>query len=270
MATGIEWCDLTWNIVTGCSKVSDGCAHCYAEKMSKRLAGRFGYDRDNPFKVKFHADRQYFPDKFRKPKKIFLNSMGDIFHEDVPISWIYRVWDLMKFYKDHTFIVLTKRPDNIAGKLMGIDAWPHNIWLGVTAENQEEAARRIPILLQIPAAVRFVSCEPLLEHVNLMPWMRCPACSYTEADKRYHMDHRYCHNAGWNGLDWVIAGAEKGPGARPCYVEWIGSLWEQCRNAQVPFFFKQWAGKVETVYPPELVEIQNTRQFPGQNNERSV
>lgn len=280
MATGIEWCDETVNPISGCDPISPGCKNCYASRFAKRFAGRFGYPEKNPFAVTPHLEKLQAIDRMRKPKRIFIGSMGDLFHDNVALEWLDQIFTVICRNPQHTFMLLTKRPEKMrfvaeqwvelarrAYRAEG-GSLPSWLWLGVTAENQEEADRRIPILLQIPAAVRFVSCEPLLGPINLEKYLRsCIGCGNqgsTGYITRY--DNQLCRacDKGEEGpsLDWVIAGAETGPGARPCYVEWIGSLWQQCQNSQTPFFFKQWAGKVETVYPPELVEIQNTRQFP--------
>lgn len=231
MATKIEWCEETWNVVTGCTPVSEGCQNCYAKRMANRLRGRFGYPEDEPFRVTLHPDKLEQPLKWKKPRKIFVCSMGDLFHEDVPFMFITNIMGVINACKHHTFIILTKRPDNIinyldwlnklAGKESLSTGWPFpNVWLGVTAENQEATDKRIPILLQIPAKVRFVSVEPMVGPVRLK----------TERDLINPND--IC-------LDWVIAGAESGPGARPMQIEWARDLRDQCVNANVPFFLKQ-------------------------------
>ena len=251
MPTKIEWTDETWNPVTGCTKISPGCAHCYAERMAKRLAGRFGYPADEPFRVTLHPERLDTPLRWRKPRRVFVCSMGDLFHKDVPDGWIYEILGIMALAQRHTFQVLTKRAARMYNYLSGfkgrtdimaaamcinenlrlhIDTeaieWPlPNVWLGVTAESQEAADERIPLLLQTPAAVRFVSCEPLLGPIDLGL-----------------VDENGGPNdfARLSGLDWVIVGGESGPGARPMYPDWARSLRDQCQAAGVPFFFKQW------------------------------
>lgn len=255
----IEWTEKTWNPVTGCTKISEGCQNCYAERMSKRLAGRCGYDHDKPFKVTLHPERMEEPLKWKKASKIFVCSMGDLFHDEVPFEFIARVFARMQNTRQHTFIVLTKRPERMAEFIMRTghkDAWlrefPH-IWLGVTAENQKRADERIPILLNIPAAVRFVSVEPMLEpvyldkdgyslltcHQNCNEETEAVCLSYENSDKCFH------------GIDWVICGGESGPGARPMHPDWVRSLRNQCTAANVPFFFKQW-GEWTSVYPQGL------------------
>ena len=239
-ATKIEWAESVWNPVTGCTKISAGCLHCYAERMSKRLRGRFGYDKDDPFKVTWHSDKLEQPLKWRKPRKVFVCSMGDLFHEDVKDEWIDAVfWQMIRwFWRDdpldawkraHTFMILTKRPDRMEAYMDRFYAtnhehhpWP-NIWLGTSIENQEQAGIRIPQLLSIPAAVHFVSLEPLLGAIRVFgfgspTWGKLPASTY---------------------LNWVIAGAETGPGARPMDLDWARSLRDQCQEAGAPFFFKR-------------------------------
>lgn len=219
----------TWNPITGCTKVSEGCKHCYAERMSKRLAGRFGYPADEPFRVTLHTDRLEEPLRWRKPRTVFVCSMGDLFHEDVGDATIQQVFTRMKFAPRHTFIVLTKRADRMLAVLTAYSqpGWGQfgqcrNIWLGVTAENQQRADERIPLLLQCPAAVRFVSIEPMLGAVNILDYVR-----------------GYGRFQSSTALDWIIVGGETGPGARPMQADWARSVRDQCKAASVPFFFKQ-------------------------------
>ena len=236
--TKIEWCDKTWNPVTGCTKISEGCRNCYAARMAKRLAGRCGYSATDPFKVTLHEDKLGYPKTIEKPSRIFVNSMGDLFHEGVPRSIIDNVFLAMHKNNQHTYLILTKRAFRMWGYISsfrkrdsgfyhrsdretwGFSEWPlPNVWLGVTAENQEMADERIPLLLETPAAVRFVSIEPMLGPVNLWRWL---PDSPSET------------------LDWVICGGETGPGARPMHPDWVRSLRDQCQAAEVPFFFKGW------------------------------
>lgn len=238
MSTKIEWATETWNPVTGCTPVSEACQNCYAKRMANRLRGRFGYPEDEPFRVTLHPEKLDEPLKWKKPRRVFVCSMGDLFHEKVHPYDIMRIFNVMAQAKQHTFMVLTKRPENllafyerlrpgvtipgpyfsICGKGQGYAGspprLPDNIWIGVTAENQQRADERIPILLQIPAAVRFVSVEPMLGPVDLSYFI--------------------------NSLDWVICGGETGPGARPMHPDWVRSIRDQCRDAGTPFFFKQW------------------------------
>ena len=165
--TKIEWCDSVWNPVTGCTPISEGCNHCYAKRMANRLRERYGYPADDPFRVTFHTFRLGEPERMKKPRRIFVCSMSDIFHKDVSDDYLDCIFSVITKCSHHTFMVLTKRPNRM---LDYISDWPHpmsNLWLGVTAENQARADERIPILLQIPAAVRFVSVEPMLEYLRL-------------------------------------------------------------------------------------------------------
>jgi protein gp37 len=261
--TRIEWTDATWNPVTGCFPVSAGCANCYAKRMAERFPKTHGpapwsdVDREVEFKdIIFHPDRLDQPLRWKKPRRIFVSSLGDLFHEDVKDEWIDKVMGVTRLAPQHTFIFLTKRPERMkryfadspgvamvrANKeAQGMakprnficpespSVWPrHNLWLGVTAENQEMADQRIPILLQTPAAKRFVSVEPCLSVVDLpMEWLS----PFKETDPLLNRTPR---------LDWIICGGESGPGARPMHPDWPRSLRDQCQAAGVPFFFKQW------------------------------
>lgn len=265
--------DETWNPVTGCTPVSEGCENCYAKRIANRLKGRYGYDKDEPFKVTLHPDKLNQPLQWKKPRRVFVCSMGDLFHEDVPFDYITKVFDVMcsgrwpnkeaersgdaSLLEDpgHTFIVLTKRPERV-NEWLGwvgsywpgdspvntyLDAYGHfgeHIWFGVTAENQARADERIPTLLQIPAAVRFVSVEPLLgpvdlNHLQLNREVEIDCLSGTHGVIRHHVGIN-------EKLNWVICGGETGPGARPMSSDWVRSLRDQCQTAGVPFFFKSW------------------------------
>lgn len=210
-STKIEWAQATWNPITGCTPVSEGCANCYARRMATRLRGRYGYPADDPFRIVYHHKKYGEPLRWKKPRLIFVCSMGDLFHKDVDAGYLSGIFWVMKKAKQHTFLLLTKRPENVPRHKSW---WDKNIWLGVSAENQQRADERIPILLQIPAAVRFVSVEPMLGPVVL--------------PSRYAV------------LDWVICGGETGPGARPMRSDWARSLRDQCQETGVPFFFKRW------------------------------
>ena len=216
MPTKIEWTDETWNPITGCTKISDGCKNCYAERMSKRLAGRFGYPKDNPFKVTFHKDK-IDVNMFRPGKRVFVCSMSDIFHDDVKPEWQCDIWDVMNAHKDNIFLLLTKRPENAPTHESW---WPSNIWLGVTVESNKYA-HRIETLLQIPAAVRFVSHEPALGKLDL--FYKLSGIGKAAAFP-----------------DWLITGGESGPGARPMHPDIPRHDRDQCEAAGVPYFFKQW------------------------------
>ena len=242
----IEWTEKTWNVVTGCTKISEGCKHCYAERMSKRLAGRCGYDKDEPFKVTLHPDKLDEPLRWRKPSKIFVCSMGDLFHEDVGFDVIRRIWAVMTTARQHTYMILTKRPERMKQFFKWMQkqefkvetSWD-NIWLGVTAENQQRADERIPILLQIPAAKRFVSVEPMLGPVDLLNLKYDNDILDTLAGEYLSTDGSESY-VPWDKLDWVICGGETGQGARPMHPDWVRSLRDQCQQAGTPFFFKSW------------------------------
>ncbi|KLU66723.1 phage protein Gp37/Gp68 [Desulfosporosinus acididurans] len=251
--TSIEWTDTVWNPVTGCTKVSEGCRNCYAERMSKRLAGRCGYPADNPFRVVLHPEKLDEPSKWKKPRRIFVNSMSDLFHEDVPFEFIRAVWARMVTLPQHTFMILTKRPERMLEFFIWMDSqefrvetFRSNVWLGVSAENQGAANKRIPLLLRAPVLVRFVSCEPLLGPINLerIEPMGVDAfihsLSGTVSVPFTILDNR-------PKLDWVIAGGESGPGARPMHPDWASGLRDQCQAAGIPYFFKQW-GEWKTFY----------------------
>jgi len=233
----IEWTDATWNPVTGRTKISRGCARCYAERMAYRFAGCNGYPhRPQHFDVTLHPQRLERPLRWRKPRRVFVCSMSDLFHEDVPDSYIDRVFEIMIYSAarqlGHTFQVLTKRPERMlawfnAGRNRGGDHVPlHNLWLGVTCENQEQSDKRIPYLLQTPAAVRFVSVEPMLGPVDIEHFL---GDTFSSLYGGFSL-----------GLDWVICGGESGPGAQPMHPDWARALRDQCASAGVPFFFKQW------------------------------
>lgn len=279
----IEWTDAVWNPVTGCTPISEGCKNCYAERMAKRLRGRAGYPADESFRVTLHPDRLDQPLHWRKPRRIFVCSMGDLFHEDVDFKFIAAVFGIMAVCPQHTFIILTKRPQimknffdwtvNFDGKYAFYhpsnqlraccDAahhyagyfyntalfpstdtpWPlPNVYLGVTAENQEQADKRIPILLQVPAAVRFVSVEPMLGPVNIEPFIEgtCLFC-YGQGEVGPRTPCKSCNGTGEGGkLGWIVCGGESGPGARPIHPDWARKVRADCVAARLPFFFKQW------------------------------
>lgn len=242
----IEWTDVTWNPVTGCDKVSTGCKNCYAERQAAWLH-RMGNPRyRNGFNVTLHWDLLEEPRRWRKPRRIFVCSMSDLFNEQVPRDFIERVFYTMEACPQHTFQVLTKRPERadqiICGESgMGTNQprWP-NLWLGTSVEDQMRADARIPPLLRIPAAVRFVSCEPLIGRVNLR------VIHYKDGGNQAYIDALRGNAAvlgqviEYPALDWVIAGGESGPNARPMLPAWADDLLEQCLHAHVPFFFKQW------------------------------
>ena len=272
--TKIEWADAIWNPVTGCTKVSAGCTNCYAERQAKRFAGRFGYPAEHPFAVTLHAERLDEPLRWRKPRRIFVCSMSDLFHERVPNAFVEKVLAICAEASWHQFLILTKRAERMAhwltsehvqtridGKLCSFvddgfrlpaeprgwdGTWPlPNVWLGTSVEDQQTADERIPHLLQCPAAVRFVSYEPALGPVSLKSFLRCP--QDVEWGHPCDRDENGVHTCGCGGgggsyktLDWVIAGGESGPKARPAHLDWFRSVRDQCQAAGVPFFFKQW------------------------------
>jgi len=259
-ATKIECAEESWSPVTGCTPISEGCANCYAKRMAQRLRGRFGYPADDPFRVTLHEDRLDDPLYlgWGKPRRVFVCSMSDLFHDDVPDQFIKQVlWQAFTAPK-HRFLVLTKRPRRMrafftSGRLSRRRAGDpcRNLWLGVSAENQARADERIPILLQIPAAVRFVSYEPALGPVDFTRVLDVPAGMSIDAlrgDRRHHIG---CDEGGRamfesvadhisTKLDWIIAGGESGPGARPAHPDWFRRVRDDCEAAGVPFFFKQW------------------------------
>ena len=238
--TRIEWTEYSWNPITGCTPVSEGCQNCYAKRMANRLRGRCGYPADEPFKVTLHEDRLGEPLRWKKPRRVFVCSMGDLFHEDVPFDFICDVFARMGFERRHTFLVLTKRPERMRELFTGYEnyRWPHpNVYLGVTAENQRAADERIPILLEIPAAVRFVSIEPMLGPVDLLSNDYLGGCINCEVC----LDNpETCINCAQDRkINWIICGSETGPGRRPAKIAWIMDLKDQCQSAGVPFFLKQ-------------------------------
>lgn len=234
--TGIEWTDATWNPVTGCAKVSAGCKHCYAERNWGRLQHLPAYAGRAFTNVATHADRLLQPLSWKRPRRIFVNSMSDLFHQDIHDDFIGMVFRTMARAPQHTFQVLTKRAERMQRLLthpkmrgfVGDAPWPlPNVWIGVSVEDQATADKRIPLLLDTPAAVRWISAEPLLAPIDL-------------AEHGLH--------GGPGQLDWVVVGGESGPKARPMHPEWARGLRDQCAAAAVPFLFKQW-GEWQPVHP---------------------
>lgn len=298
--TKIEWAEKVWNPVTGCKKISPGCQNCYAERMANRLQGRCGYPLEEPFRVTLHPERLDEPLRWRKPSMVFVCSMGDLFHEGISESFISSVFYAMQVARQHAFLVLTKRPARMAEFL---DRWTHcdhahpdyawflgagcnsgrpygyghyrvegkrrpplsNIWLGVTAENQEMADLRIPILLSIPAAVRFVSIEPMLGPVDLTQinlGNNVLINALTGDCTSYHpYGGAKTVKDSWGKLDWVIVGGESGPKARPMHPDWVRSLRDQCQAAGVPYFFKQWGEWVHESQAPDILANYNPEFF---------
>jgi len=252
--TKIEWTRSTdgtpgksWNPVTGCTPISAGCQNCYARRMARRLAGRVGYpEYPHQFDVTLHSDRLTEPLGWHKPRRIFVVSMGDLFHPDVPDSFIFQVWETMRLVDHHTYIVLTKRHERMREWVTYHTAsWLErrplpNVQLGVTVESQLTADVRIPLLLQTPAAVRWVSYEPALEEVDFDPWLYWPIVDWqSEAGP----DPSPVYDDSAPRLDWIVAGAETGPGARPADPAWFRSVRDQCQEAGVPFFYKRGSDK---------------------------
>lgn len=287
--SNIEWTDATWNPTTGCSKVSAGCKNCYAKRDWARLQHLPAYTGRRFEDVATHEDRLITPLRWQKPRRVFVNSMSDLFHEDIPTAFIDQVWTVMLLSPQHTFQVLTKRPERMQAYLtdsrlyrrvldiadrqfrsvfqyarnVGISNPSYGsarwIWLGVSVENQDTIGR-IEYLTQTPAVVRFVSAEPLLGPLDLRrylaPW-RCAACQWQfwpdqatgedalqcpccQADDDQIFEEPWYDRGISRGIDWVIAGGESGPQARPMHISWVRSLRDQCEYTGVPFFFKQW------------------------------
>jgi protein gp37 len=216
MATNsnIEWTEATWNPLTGCSKVSPGCKNCYAERLAMRLQAMGQPNYVNGFELTMHEHALDLPLRWKKPQTIFVNSMSDLFQEDVPIKFIQRTFDVMKRAYWHRFQILTKRSERLLDLSPQL-TWTPNIWMGVSVEN-EDYTFRIDYLRKTEAKVKFLSLEPLLGPL---------------------------HNLDLKKIDWVIVGGESGPGARPMLKSWVVDLCKQCQKTEVPFFFKQWGGR---------------------------
>ena len=211
--TNIEWTEMTWNPVTGCTKVSPGCKHCYAETMSRRLKLMGAERYRNGFNVTCHEDLVDLPATWKRPRVVFVNSMSDLFQAEVPLEFIRRVFETMRKCPQHQFQVLTKRAERLVEVASELH-WASNIWMGVSIENADYAFRSV-LLKSVPAAIRFLSVEPLLGCIDRLPL---------------------------DGIHWVIVGGESGPGAREMRSEWVDTIYRQCRERAVPFFFKQWGG----------------------------
>jgi protein gp37 len=216
--SAIEWTEATWNPVTGCDQISPGCAHCYAKTFAERWRDVPGHPYEQGFDLTLWADRLDLPLRWRRPRMIFVNSMSDLFHERVPLDFIERVFATMAEAQQHTFQVLTKRHQRLA-ELADALPWSENVWVGVSIENKRWV-RRADYLRAVPAAVRFISAEPLLGPL-------------VDLDL--------------DGIDWLIAGGESGPHHRPVHIEWIRNLRDRCQSEGVPFFFKQWGGRTSKI-----------------------
>jgi len=230
--SAIEWTEATWNPTTGCDRISRGCDNCYAMALSRRLKamGQPRYQRDGDprtsgpgFGLTLHPDSLQLPLSWKRPRRVFVNSMSDLFHAQVPVDFVQQVFAVMAATPQHTYQVLTKRARRLR-RLATSLTWPPNVWMGVSVEDAE-AVHRVDDLRRVPAAVRFLSCEPLL---GPLPGLRL------------------------DGIGWVIAGGESGPNARPMDQAWVEDLRDQCANAEVPFFFKQWGGRTPKAGGREL------------------
>lgn len=243
--TTIEWTDMTWNPVTGCTKISPGCKRCYAERMAHRLQAMGMARYRTGFELTLHEDVVELPTTWKRPRRVFVNSMSDLFHQDVPLDFIRRVFDTMRRCPQHQFQVLTKRAERLADVCAELE-WSENVWMGVSVENAEYAYRS-ELLRQVPAHIRFLSVEPLLGPIPALPL---------------------------TGIHWVIVGGESGPGARPMAPEWVEEIYHQCRAAGAAFFFKQWGGvhksrtgrelfgRTFDEMPPQARRPENTRSLP--------
>jgi protein gp37 len=218
LASKIEWTDATWNPVRGCSKVSPGCKNCYAERFAERFRGVKGHPFEQGFDIRLVPEKLAEPLRWTEPRMVFVNSMSDLFHEGIPQSFVGKVFRTMLLAQWHNFQILTKRSGRMKRLLLGPfreAAAESHIWWGVSVENRKHGFPRIADLQQIPAPIRFLSIEPLLEDLGTVPL---------------------------DGISWVIVGGESGPRARPINKEWVESIRQQCEKARVPFFFKQWGG----------------------------
>lgn len=210
----IEWTEQTWNPTTGCTKISPGCKHCYAEVMAKRLMAMGANGYDNGFELSLMLDRLEQPLRRKKPTTFFVNSMSDLFHEGVENAYLDKVFETIRATPRHTYQILTKRAERLLD-YFGTSEIPKNVWLGVSVEDREYGVPRIDFLREIPAKIRFLSIEPLIADLG---------------------------SINLNKIHWVIVGGESGPSARPMKPEWVESIREQCEEQQVAFFFKQWGG----------------------------
>jgi protein gp37 len=232
LGSSIEWTEATWNPVTGCDKISPGCKHCYAERMAERLQAMGQRNYRNGFALTLQDHVVETPLGWRQPKTIFVNSMSDLFHKDVPVAFISRVFEVMQRASWHRFQVLTKRADRLA-EISNYLPWPPNVWMGVSVESAEYSWR-IDCLRRTNARIKFLSLEPLLE---ALPGLRL------------------------TGIDWVIVGGESGPGARPMDRRWVTDIRDQCNRAEVAFFFKQWGG-VQKKRAGRLLDGRTWDEFP--------
>lgn len=239
--SSIEWTEATWNPVTGCTKVSPGCKFCYAERMALRLKAMEQVRYRNGFKITLQDDLVELPLQWRQPRTIFVNSMSDLFHRDIPLEFIQRCFETMCKASQHTFQVLTKRPERVV-ELAGQLRWPSNVWMGTSVENADYVWR-VHELQKVPAAVRFLSVEPLLGPIPRLPVSK---------------------------IHWVIVGGESGPGAREMKLEWVQQIRDRCLRYEVPFFFKQWGG-VHKAKTGRVLDGKTWDEFPSETtNERAA
>lgn len=238
--TRIEWSEATWNPVSGCDKVSPGCAHCYAEAFAERWRGVPGHPYEQGFDLRLWPERLELPLRWRRPRMIFVNSMSDLFHPAIPFEFVERVFAVMAEAEQHTFQVLTKRHERLA-ELAPDLPWPSNVWMGVSIENRRWV-QRADYLREVPAAVRFISAEPLLGPLE---------------------------NLDLTDIDWLIAGGESGYRHRPVEAEWIRELRKRCRTGGVAFFFKQWGGRTSKA-GGRLLDGREWSQMPTRRHRREL
>ncbi len=231
--SAIEWTEATWNPVTGCDQISPGCAHCYAKTFAERWRGIPDHPYEQGFALRLWPERLDTPLRWKRSRTIFVNSMSDLFHEDIPDAFIFDVFATMKQANWHVFQVLTKRPERLAALASELP-WPDHVWVGVSIENRR-FVHRADLLREVPAAVRFISAEPLLGHLDGLDL---------------------------TGIDWLIAGGESGHKHRPMKPEWARALRDQCQAAGVSFFFKQWGGRTPKAGGREL-DGQIWDEMPG-------
>jgi protein gp37 len=233
--TSIEWTESTWNPVTGCSKISAGCKNCYAERMAMRLKAMGQKNYANGFSISLHQSSLRYPVKWKKPQRIFVNSMSDLFHEQIPFSFIQDVFTVMNQANWHCFQVLTKRAERLS-EVANLLNWRDNIWAGVTVENNDYIDR-IDLLRNTPAKIKFISFEPLIGSIGTVDLF---------------------------GIDWVIVGGESGPHSRKIDEEWVIEIRDQCLQMGIPFFFKQWGGWNKKKNG-SLLQGTNWKQMPDMN-----
>lgn len=300
--TAIEWTDATWGPVTGCTKVSAGCDNCYAETLAERFRGTPGHYYEHGFDVQLRPEKLDQPLRWRRPRRIFVNSMSDLFHDDVSDDYIAQVFSVMAASPRHTFQVLTKRHGRMRSLLNSYTFWmsvcyyerkialargftgdgPHigvnnplpNVWLGVSAENQQWADIRIPALLDTPAAVRFVSAEPLLGHIEFFGSPANPGPAIRRVGVQLHpsgpwgpAEYDYDYQF---GIDWVIVGGESGHGARPMHPGWVRDIRDQCVATDTAFLFKQWGEWVTEDQSPQDIVLPGTSRLHWGDSDASA